>query len=407
MKNKDSLDAFSPSRNLNSKELFEARAPIFIWVLLTYVATILIQTLVQPMVLNTLLFTGLISLHFILYSFVNFLKTSKPWVYIVVQGGLAFVCAITMPDGFPAILVGLYSLLIGQSLGIYYQISKVLLVSIFSILMTCFTTIFLERTEILLTLLIIIIPMIISIVGYADMFFRQVHARVRIQTSLYELELAHQRVEELTLANERQRMARDLHDTLAQGLAGLILQLEAINAHLNNGNVKRGQEIVQQAMERAREALADARHAIDDLRAKSGLDMDYTENIQAEVYRFTSATGIPCSLDMKIMSFLPALIIEHSQRIISECLTNIARHAQANQVQIIIKEEINDILYIDIKDDGVGFESTSIGKQVGHYGLIGMKERVRILKGTMEIHSQLQEGTHIQIEIPIQKGEKM
>ncbi len=81
-----------------------------------------------------------------------------------------------------------------------------------------------------------------------------------------------------------------------------------------------------------------------------------------------------------------------SQRIISECLTNIARHAQANQVQIIIKEEINDILYIDIKDDGVGFESTSIGKQVGHYGLIGMKERVRILKGTMEIHSQLQEG---------------
>jgi len=405
MKNKDSLDILSTSHNLNSQGVFEARAPIFIWVLLTYVGTMVTQTTMHPMLLNSLLFTGLISLHFVLYSFVNVLKRSKPWVYIVVQGGIAFLCAITMPDGFPATLIGLYSLLIGQSVGMYYQTGKVLIVSIFCILMTCLTSILMGKADVLLTYLVVMIPMMISVVGYAVMFFRQVHAKIRIQTSLYELELAHQKVEELTLANERQRMARDLHDTLAQGLAGLIMQLEAINAHLNKGNIKRGQEIVQQAMERVRGALADARSVIDNLRSQSDLNVDFTENIRDEVYRFTSATGISCELDINPMTSLPALITEHGQYIISECLTNIARHAQANHVWVKIEKRINDILYIEIKDDGSGFDSEIIGKQAGHYGLIGMKERIRILRGTININSKMQEGTHIQIEIPMSKGE--
>ncbi|MBT2281934.1 sensor histidine kinase, partial [Priestia megaterium] len=291
------------------------------------------------------------------------------------------------------------------SVGMYYQTRKVLLVSIFCILMTCLTSILMGKADVLLTYLVVMIPMIISVVGYAVMFFRQVHAKIRIQTSLYELELAHRKVEELTLANERQRMARDLHDTLAQGLAGLIMQLEAINAHLSKGNIKRGQEIVQQAMERVRGALADARSVIDNLRSQSDLNVDFTENIRDEVYRFTSATGISCELDINPMSFLPALITEHGQYIISECLTNIARHAQANHVWMKIEKRINDILYIEIKDDGIGFDSEIIGKQAGHYGLIGMKERIRILKGTININSKMQEGTHIQIEIPMSKGE--
>jgi NarL family two-component system sensor histidine kinase YdfH len=249
------------------------------------------------------------------------------------------------------------------------------------------------------------IPMIISVVGYAVMFFRQVHAKIRIQTSLYELELAHQKVEELTLANERQRMARDLHDTLAQGLAGLIMQLEAINAHLNNENVKRGQEIVQQAMGMARTALADARSAIDDLRSQSPMEIGFIEHIEEEINRFGSTTGVKCELKAAPIISLPSLLVEHSKHIISECLTNIARHSQAKHAWVTIKEKVNGVLYLEIKDDGIGFDSGKIGKQVGHYGLIGMQERVRILKGTIDVQSTIQKGTIIQIEVPIQKGE--
>ena len=106
------------------------------------------------------------------------------------------------------------------------------------------------------------------------MYSRQADARVKAQELLAELEAANRRltesadqIEDLTLANERQRMARELHDTLAQGLAGLILQLEAADSHLASGHPDRAQAIVQQAMTRARETLAESRRAIDGLRA--------------------------------------------------------------------------------------------------------------------------------------------
>jgi len=394
-----------PKIPYDSEQSLAGRLPIFTWLLLTYSATMILQTLAHPMLLNSLLFTFLFSLYFVLNSFINVFKTFRPWVYILVQGGLAFLCGLIMPDGFQPTLIGLYSLLIGQSVGIYYQISKVVMVSLFCIFLMCLATILMGHLHLLVIYLMIMIPLIISIVGYAVMFFRQVQARVRIQISLHELELAHQKVEQLTLTNERQRMARDLHDTLAQGLAGLIMQLEAINAHLSNDNVKRGQEIVKQAMERARIALADARSAIDDLRTQSGEEIGFIESIEEEVQRFRSTTGINCVLTADTIMPLSSKSVEHAKHIISEGLTNIARHSQAQHAWITIKEKMNSILYLEIKDDGIGFDSEKIGKQVGHYGLIGMQERVRILKGTINVQSETQEGTIIQIEVPIQKGE--
>lgn len=72
-------------------------------------------------------------------------------------------------------------------------------------------------------------------------------------------------IEEFNLTSERQRMAGDLQDTLSQGLAGVIMQLEAVNANINNNNTKRAQEIFKKAMEHARRTLADSRLIIDDL----------------------------------------------------------------------------------------------------------------------------------------------
>ncbi|MBJ8194055.1 sensor histidine kinase, partial [Bacillus cereus] len=78
------------------------------------------------------------------------------------------------------------------------------------------------------------------------------------------------------------RMARDLHDTLAQGLAGLIMQLEAIDAHLTKGSTQRAQEIVQQSMSQVRRTLSDSRRAIDNLRSKTISEVDFAEAVEEE-----------------------------------------------------------------------------------------------------------------------------
>ncbi len=131
--------------------------------------------------------------------------------------------------------------------------------------------------------------MLAIIIPFSYINKQQYDARNRIQSYIQELESAYMRVEELTLANERQRMARDLHDTLAQGVASLIMQLEAIDAHMQKGNIGRSQEIMKQTMIRARQTLHDARLVIDDLRHTTN---SFNEAVVEEVQRFSEATSI-------------------------------------------------------------------------------------------------------------------
>jgi NarL family two-component system sensor histidine kinase YdfH len=193
-------------------------------------------------------------------------------------------------------------------------------------------------------------------------------------------------------------MARELHDTLAQGLAGLILQLEAADTHLSRGQVERAQKITIQAMARARATLADARHAIDDLRDTNPI-LDIETAVRTEAERFASATGIACDLDLEITSGIPDPVTDHVLKIISEGLNNIARHARARNVSLQL-EAHNGLLEMELKDDGSGFEAS---KQInsGHYGLVGMRERARLAGGTLEIHSQPGEGTVLRLRLQL------
>ena len=105
-------------------------------------------------------------------------------------------------------------------------------------------------------------PIVLFVVIYVTMYMRQIEARAQAQALAVELEKANQqlseyadRVEDLTIANERQRIARELHDTLSQGLAGLILQLEAADANLSANHPEKARAIVQQTMDHARATL--------------------------------------------------------------------------------------------------------------------------------------------------------
>jgi NarL family two-component system sensor histidine kinase YdfH len=254
--------------------------------------------------------------------------------------------------------------------------------------------------------LVAALPMTIFVVVYVMLYTRQMEAREQAQALLEELESTHRQlaeyatqVEDLTLAAERQRMARELHDTLAQGLAGLILQLEAAHSQLEQGHSTRAGEIIDQAMARARATLHEARQAIGDLRTPDSATVDLGLAIRREAERFSRATGIPCAVDIALDAPLPARANEHVMRVVAEALNNIAQHAQAGQVWISAVQGTGGVEVV-VRDDGIGFAAGATESQAGHYGLVGMRERARLAGGALEVASAPGQGTTVRLHLP-------
>lgn len=379
-----------------------SRLPILLWISLVYVATIIMQNFIDLLLLNSLIFTFTFIVHALLHWHSHRIMSTKAWLYFIVQGGLIFIGALLVPDSSPAVLIGFLPMLVGQSIGFYYKKENILLVVLYCVSLFFYALLYLGDRHDLVLLIALFILMVILVGAYALLLFQQVNARVRTQLYLKDLENAHRKVEELTLMNERQRMARDLHDTLAQGLAGLIMQLEAADAFISQGNTPRSQEIIQGSMSQARRTLADARRAIDNLRIKSVEGMSFYEALTYEIRRFIEATGIEVYEDVQVSSRLSRTLMEQSMHIISECLTNVAKHAQADKVWISILER-NGRVHIEIRDNGKGFNTELIGKQPGHYGILGIQERARLIEGEIKI-SSLPKGTQVFLEFPVHKG---
>lgn len=381
-------------------KIASTRIPVIVWVIIVTVVTIVWQTMSSSWLLPSIIFGLVMVLHIYLYWRVNWFIQRSRVLYVVIQAGLIFGSTVLVPDGYPAVLIGLIPVLIGQTIAIFYETAKVVLVALILYLCFVLNIYFLNSAAELTILIPLFLLMIIVVVAYAVLFYRQVNARVRTQTFLLDLELAHKKVEELTLANERQRIARDLHDTLAQGLAGVIMQLEAVDAHLIKGRTTRAHEIIIRSMGQARETLSDARKAIDNLRSRATPSIDFSEAVNDTVHRFVIATGLKTNLTCQIQSPISGFKMEHILHILSESLMNVARHAQANQVNIEISEHRNNQLHMSILDNGTGFNVDKLGKLSGHYGLIGIYERARLIGGQIHIESNSQ-GTVIHLTLPL------
>lgn len=391
----------------DNEEMYDSRVPILLWTEMVYIVTMILQTFNDFLLIQSLFFTIAYLLHILLHWNSNRLTSSRPWLFILIQGLLILTCALLLPEGSPAVLIGLLPVLMGQSIGLYYQnqIKKITLVFLYCVIVFFYAQIYLGKMPDLLLLIPLFLLMLIVVVAYALLFYQQVNARLRTQAFLKDLEDAHRKVEELTLANERQRMARDLHDTLAQGVAGFIMQLDAADEFILQGKIRRAQEIIQKSMSQARGLLVDARRTIDNLRAKSAPELDFRESLREEVQHFSEATGIQVYSNIHISQRLSRMLMEHCMQIVSECLMNVAKHAKADLVWITVTEQHSRI-QIEIKDNGIGFDTSQVGKKAGHYGLIGIYERVRLIGGKIQITSQ-PAGTVIAMEAPINEGDKL
>jgi NarL family two-component system sensor histidine kinase YdfH len=244
------------------------------------------------------------------------------------------------------------------------------------------------------------------ILVYVLLFVRQAEARDRAQTLLAELEDAHRQlqayadqVEELAITQERERMARELHDTLAQGVAGLIMQLEAVDSHLENDNPAKAQAVVQQAMHRARRTLDEARRAIQALRAGVLEQGSLVDALEQEIAQFEATTGAQASLETP--SEMPVISPEKAQtilRVVQESLSNAARHAGANHVAVQLAKN-DDELVISVQDDGPGFDPEEAMQKPGRFGLAGMQERAARLGGKLDVESAPGKGTRVTLRL--------
>ncbi len=388
---------------IDSNEFIESRVPVAVWITLVYGTALFLQNLTQPLLVASIFFTIIMALYLALYFVASTLFVKVPWIYFGIQGLLIVISAFIMPTGSPAIFFGLIPIMISQSIGIYYHSIKVICTFFFFYIIFFIDIYIANRSKDLVTFVPLFLFIIIFVSAYSLLFSKQVKARIRTQKVLRELEFAYEEVEELTLANERQRMARDLHDTLAQGLAGIIMQLEAVNTHLSNENTKRAQEIVQNSMKQARRTLSDARLVIDDLRFQSDSDIDFVNQIKNEINHFKAIVNISTTLDIRVESNLPTKLVEHSLYIVRECLTNITKHSKAKNVSVKIIEDTNQMC-MNILDDGIGFNAKLLNKLYGHYGLLGITERIRVIGGSIEIQSTKKTGTSINVKLPIKKG---
>lgn len=383
---------------------------VWFWYMLTAAVVFLyVWTLVnkpdmrQPGML--VIFTALMLVHLGLHWAVITLNLSTRTAVIVllVQSGLVFT--LVFMSAAEALAIGLYMSLIGEALG-FLRISRAGVgMTLYLLLLSGVNFGLLLGWGQLPFWALMVLPLAVFVSVYVTLYSRQAEARERAQKLAAELEQANRQlsdyaaqIEDLTLSSERQRMARELHDTLAQGLAGLILQLEAVDTHLAGGRTDRAQTIVQQAMERARGTLRDARRVIDDLRSGRPAGEDVAQELTAEARRLETSLGIPCMVQLDLPEELPREVGEALRRVVSEGLTNIARHAGAAHAWVQVSSA-DGRLCVEVRDDGRGFDPAAVA--AGHYGLLGLQERARLLGGECRVQSAPGQGTLLRWCIPV------
>ncbi|MEP7294124.1 MAG: GAF domain-containing sensor histidine kinase [Chloroflexota bacterium] len=198
---------------------------------------------------------------------------------------------------------------------------------------------------------------------------------------------------------ERNRLAREIHDTLAQGLTAITLQLETADALLD-ANSGKARTAVQKALALTRANLEEARRSVLDLRAAPLERRTLREALDDLVSQYAAEWNL--EIEFEVVGGdrpLPIRIEAGLYRMAQEALTNVVRHAKATHVCVHFTC-MPDQVELLIEDDGEGFDTGALAK--GRFGLVGLNERARLLGGALELCSDPGEGTSLKITVPLE-----
>ena len=198
--------------------------------------------------------------------------------------------------------------------------------------------------------------------------------------------------------DERKRIAREIHDDLGQNLLALRIEADMLSSRTGERQPRlhaRARATVNQIDA----TIKSVRQIINDLRPNV-LDLGLNAAVDWQIAEFRRRTGIECDLtethqDIRVSDHCATALF----RILQESLSNILRHAQATRVQVVLRVE-RDWIWMSVGDNGVGLHPKGRHKP-GSFGLVGIEERVNILGGTFDVHSEPSSGTTIRVAVPM------
>lgn len=233
------------------------------------------------------------------------------------------------------------------------------------------------------------IPLCVVALGLAgwmiyQLRIRQIQGRLRDQFNL--------------ILTERSRIARELHDTLIQGLSGITMEMQALSGRLRSPEEK---ATLDDIVRDAGTCLRETRRSVAGLRSAQGPDSGLAAAIAQAAKQIAEAKNI--RLKLKLDRGPGALLLPEVQynllRIASEAMNNSVKHSGAKTIEVTL-ESTADALRLSVKDDGVGFSRENGNVRPGHYGLIGMKERAAQIGAELNLSSEPGKGTTVSVLLP-------
>jgi len=203
--------------------------------------------------------------------------------------------------------------------------------------------------------------------------------------------------EQLAILEERQRLARELHDSVTQALYSVTLYADAARMAFSAEKWAALESNLQEVRSMAREAMYDMRLLVFELRPFMLETEGLASALRARLAAVEGRSGLKTQVVVEEERRLPIKIEEELYRIVQEGLNNVVKHAEANEVRIHLKYDENTVL-LEMVDDGKGFEPETVS-QSGGFGLQGIKERVQQLGGTLKIESATRKGTRLKVRI--------
>ena len=203
---------------------------------------------------------------------------------------------------------------------------------------------------------------------------------------------------------ERKRVARDIHDGPAQSMANVVLRTEIAERLMSHQQEELARQELKDLKKMVRRSLADVRQIIFDLRPMALDDLGLIPTLRKFIPEIAKRENIEIELvlngiERRLASGMEVAIF----RMVQEILTNVIKHAKAT-LAIANIEYADKYLRVSVQDNGVGFIEEEVIKNKNHFGLMGMKERIELLEGELEIQSEIDKGTTVTFTIPTKES---
>jgi signal transduction histidine kinase/ligand-binding sensor domain-containing protein len=217
----------------------------------------------------------------------------------------------------------------------------------------------------------------------------------------YQLRVRQIRLRFAAVFKERLRLAREIHDTLAQAFVGISSQLDALETCLPE-NLRPAHIYLDLARRMAQHSLTEARRSVMDLRSAALTNRDLAAALQSSASNWTA--GAPVNLEVHVtggFENLPEDMEHNLLRIAQEAVANASKHAQASRIEVKL-ERTEKVVNLKVIDNGRGFQTEdAFAAMGGHFGLIGIRERAERIGGEFRLQSRPETGTEVDISVPL------